>query len=67
MAERSVVRDSDGHAVGVDITTHHADGSSRCEHWSAHDSWVQSDGACAEERTGTTVNDADGTSTHYPR
>lgn len=66
MSDRSVVRDNNGNVVGVDVTTHNANGSSRVEHWSAHDTWASVDGACAEERTGTTENHPNGTSTHYP-
>jgi hypothetical protein len=64
MSDRSEVHDSQGHATGVDVTTHNQDGSSTTTHYSAHDGLF---GACAEKVTSVSVNDAHGHSTDYPR
>jgi len=65
MSERSVVHDSRGNAIGVDVTAHNPVGSSRVEHYPAHNGLF---GAVADGSvTSVSVNDAHGHTTDYPR
>jgi hypothetical protein len=60
---RSEVRDSQGNATRVDVTTNFANGTSRTEVYSAYDGLF---GAAAKEHIGTQVSDSRGHSTYYP-